>query len=154
MPTLLPPLADGTAPDGRSRQIEWEFGDVEAGLAGADEVLDETVFHQSLSHQPLETRTTMAYWQNGKVYVYPSVQSTAQGSSVRWLEWAGVSPNDVVLVNEYHRRGIWQQDQRLSAAGVSDSALAKKAGKPVMMRVTRREENFFGRVADRVSKAG
>ena len=52
---------------------EWSVGDVEAGLAEADVVVDEMVFHQSLSHQPLESRSCMAYWQNGKVYVHAGV---------------------------------------------------------------------------------
>ena len=64
-------LADGRLPMGESTD-EWSVGDVDAGLAEADRVLDETIFHQSLSHQPLETRSCMAYWQNGKVYVHGS----------------------------------------------------------------------------------
>ena len=74
--------ADGTLPMGEPTD-QWEFGDVEVGLAGADLVLDETVFHQSLSHQPLETRTTMAYWQNGKVYVHPSSLANQRRSQKR-----------------------------------------------------------------------
>ena len=42
---------------------EWEVGDVEAGFAEADLVLDETVFMQSLSHQPLETGRR---WRTGR----------------------------------------------------------------------------------------
>ncbi len=133
---------DGNLPMGESTD-QWEFGDVEAGLADADVVLDETVFHQSLSHQPLETRTTMAYWQNGKVYVYPSVQSTARtvGPVARW---AGVSQSDVVLVNEFTGGGFGSKISGYPQL-VFPILLSKKAGKPVMMRVTRREENFFGR---------
>jgi xanthine dehydrogenase molybdenum-binding subunit len=40
----------------------WEVGDVDAALAAADLVLDETLVFQSNSHEPLETRSTMAYW--------------------------------------------------------------------------------------------
>ena len=33
-------------------------------------VLDETFVTPNTSHQCLETRTAMAYWQNGKVYMH------------------------------------------------------------------------------------
>ena len=62
----------GEMPTGGEVTDEWEVGDVEAGFAQADLILDETVFMQSMSHQPLETRTAMAYWQNGKCYLHVS----------------------------------------------------------------------------------
>ena len=122
---------------------EWSVGDVEAGLAEADVVLDEMVFHQSLSHQPLESRTCMAYWQNGKVYVYPSTQSVARtvGTLARF---AGVEPSDVVLVSEYCGGGFGSKIAGAMSMRIP-ILLAKKTGKPVMMRVTRREEHFIGR---------
>ena len=135
-------LAEGRLPMGEATDV-WEAGDVEAGLAEADLVLDETLFHQSLSHQPLETRTTMAYWQNGKVYVYPSVQSTAR-SVGPVARWAGVSPSEVVLINEFTGGGFGSKISGYPQV-VIPILLAKKTAKPVMMRVTRREETFFGR---------
>ena len=79
---------------------QWEVGDVEAGLAEADLVIDETVFHQSMGHQPLESRTSMAYWQNGKCYLHTSTQSTQRthGAAARGI---GIAPEDLVLVAEY-----------------------------------------------------
>ncbi len=122
---------------------EWEVGDVEAGLAEADLVLDETVFHQSMGHQPLETRTAMAYWQNGKCYLYVSTQSTLRthGPAARGI---GIAPEDLVLVSEYCGGGFGSKiagfvQMRLPAL------LSQKAGKPVMMRITRQEEHFIGR---------
>ena len=55
---------------------------VDAGFKTADLVLDETFVGNSTGHQPLETRTAMAYWQNGKVYIHGSTQST-QTDAVR-----------------------------------------------------------------------
>ena len=68
----------GTLPTDGEVTDEWEVGDVEAGFAAADHIIDETVFQQSTGHQPLETRTAMAYWQNGKCYLHVSTQSTAR----------------------------------------------------------------------------
>ena len=70
-------IDNGVMPTDGEITDEWEVGDVEASLAEADLVVDETIFHQSTGHQPLETRTAMAYWQNGKCYMHCSTQSTA-----------------------------------------------------------------------------
>ena len=59
-------------------QVEWAVGDVDAGFADADLVLEETVTHQSLTHHPLESRSAMAYWQNDKLHLYTSTQSVAR----------------------------------------------------------------------------
>ena len=48
----------------------WEVGDVDAAYEAADLKLDETVVFGSNSHEPLESRSAMAYWQNGKVYLH------------------------------------------------------------------------------------
>ena len=122
---------------------EWEVGDVEAGLAQADLVIDETVFHQSMGHQPLETRTAMAYWQNGKCYLYCSTQSTVRthGPAARGI---GIAPEDLVFVAEYCGGGFGSK-----IAGFIQmrfpALLSQKAGKPVMMRITRLEEHNIGR---------
>ena len=64
---------------------EWAYGDLEAGFAEADIIIEEHSYNQSTSHQPLESRTTMAYWEGGKLYVYPSVQSTARSPGCIWI---------------------------------------------------------------------
>ena len=62
----------GKAPD------EWSYGDLEAGFKNAAIVVDETFVVQSTGHQPMETRSAMAYWQNGKLYLHGSTQSVAR----------------------------------------------------------------------------
>ncbi|MEO2198661.1 MAG: molybdopterin cofactor-binding domain-containing protein, partial [bacterium] len=71
-------LAPGEIPMDAEAAAEWEYGDLAAGFAEADVIIEEHSYSQSTSHQPLESRTTMAYWEGGKLYVYPSVQSTAR----------------------------------------------------------------------------
>jgi CO/xanthine dehydrogenase Mo-binding subunit len=58
---------DGALPTG-APGVEWAYGDLEAGFKQSDLVLDETFHTQSTSHQPLETRSAMAYWQSGKLF--------------------------------------------------------------------------------------
>ena len=122
---------------------EWELGDVEAVLADADLVLDETVFFQTLSHQALESRTAMAYWQNGKCYLHASLQSAAasHGPAARWV---GVSPDDLVLICEYCGGGF---GGKITGTPIERLAplLSKKINRPVMMRVSRDEEHAVGR---------
>ncbi len=133
---------NGVMPLGGEVTDEWQVGDVEAGFADADLVLDESVFSASLSHQPLETRTAMAYWQNGKCYMHCSTQSTArtEGGMARWI---GVDPEDLVVISEYCGGGFGSKISASMQARIP-ALLSKKVGKPVQLRVTRQEENFFG----------
>jgi CO/xanthine dehydrogenase Mo-binding subunit len=64
----------GQLPRGKAPE-EWSYGDLEAGFKNAALVLDETFVTPDTSHQTLETRTTMAYWQNGKVFVHTGTQA-------------------------------------------------------------------------------
>jgi len=130
-------LPMGNAPD------EWIYGDVDSGFKNAALVLDETFVTPDTSHQTLETRSAMAYWQNGKVYIYTGTQSTAQTlpAIARWLN---ISPDNVVFISEYTGGGFGSK----ITGGVSmiiPALLAKKTNAPVMMRVSREEETFIGR---------
>ena len=137
----------GLAPDEIPMDAEaadaWSYGDLAAGFEEADVVIDEHSYHQSLSHQPLESRSTLAYWEGGKLYVYPSVQSTNR-SVGPIARWAGVEPSNVVLVNEFTGGGFGSKATGYVQAQIP-ILLSKKIGKPVMMRVTRRDETAFGK---------
>ena len=132
----------GRMPMGKPTE-EWTVGDIEGSFKNAALVMDETFVTPNTSHQCLETRSTMAYWQNGKVYVHTGTQSTAQTVPAigRWL---GIDPANVVFISEYTGGGFGSKitgDITL----VIPALLAKKTGAPVMMRITREEENFIGR---------
>jgi CO/xanthine dehydrogenase Mo-binding subunit len=131
----LPMMAD--APE------KWAYGDLEAGFKEAALVLDETYVTPDTSHQTLETRTAMAYWQNGKVHVYTGTQSTAQ-TVLGVARWVGIDPSNVVVVSEYTGGGF---GSRITGAIslVIPVLLSKKANAPVMMRVSREEEHYIGR---------
>jgi CO/xanthine dehydrogenase Mo-binding subunit len=122
---------------------EWVQGDVDAALAAADLVLEETLFCHSVSHHPMEPRTAMAYWQNGKLYIHNSVQSTAQ-SRRGIADRLGLDLDDVVLISEFCGGGFGSKI-RGSVSEVIPALLSKKAGRPVMMRFTRAEETLMGR---------
>jgi CO/xanthine dehydrogenase Mo-binding subunit len=89
---------DGQLPTGRPTD-EWTFGDLEKGFAEADLVLDETFVGPNTSHVPLETRSAMAYWQNGKLYMHCSTQSVMRTVSAV-ARWVGIKPEDVVIISD------------------------------------------------------
>src|SRR5215471_9593368 len=69
--------AEGRLPMGEPTE-QWPYGDLDAGFKSAALVLDETFVVQATGHHPMETRTAMAYWQNGKLFIHCSTQSVAQ----------------------------------------------------------------------------
>jgi xanthine dehydrogenase molybdenum-binding subunit len=132
----------GRLPMGKTPD-EWSYGDLDAGFKNAALVLDETFVTPDVSHQTLETRSAMAYWQNGKVYVHSGSQSTDRTvpAIARWLN---MDPSKVVFVSEYTGGGFGSK----ITGGVTmiiPALLSKKANAPVMMRISREEETFIGR---------
>jgi xanthine dehydrogenase molybdenum-binding subunit len=135
-------LKKGRLPRGKTPD-EWTYGDLDSGFKNAALVLDETFVTPDTSHQTLETRSAMAYWQNGKVYIYTGTQSTAQTlpAIARWLN---IDPEKVVFISEYTGGGFGSK----ITGGVTmiiPALLSKKTNAPVMMRISREEETFIGR---------
>jgi len=133
---------EGRLPMGKATD-EWTVGDLEVGFKNAALVMDETFVTPNSSHQCLETRTAMAYWQNGKVFVHSGAQSTAQAvpAIARWL---GIAPENVVFVSEYTGGGFGSKITGAISL-IIPALLAKKTNMPVMMRISREEENFIGK---------
>ena len=133
---------EGRLPIGKAVE-EWSVGDLDAGFAAAALVLDETFVVPSTGHHPMETRSAMAYWQNGRLYLHCSTQSvvrTVDGVA----RWVGIEPSQVVLISEYTGGGFGSKGGG-SVTMAIPALLSKKAGAPVMMRVSREEESYFGR---------
>lgn len=131
----------GKMPMGKP-QVEWSYGDVEAGFKNAALVLDETYSMANNQHHVLEPRTALAYWRGDKLHVHTGTQSNVQtvGSIARWMN---LPPEKVVLIAEYTGGGF---GSRATGAVICmiPALLAKKANAPVMMRITREEEQYIG----------
>ena len=130
-------LPMGKAPD------EWTYGDLDAGFKNAALVLDESFATPDTSHETLEPRSAMAYWQNGKLFMHTGTQSTAQTlpAIARWLN---MDASNIVFISEYTGGGFGSK----ITGGVTmiiPALLAKKTNAPVMMRISREEETFIGR---------
>jgi CO/xanthine dehydrogenase Mo-binding subunit len=127
----------GHAPD------EWSYGDLDSGFKNAALILDESFVTPDVSHQCLEPRTAMAYWQNGKLYLHSGTQSTAQ-TVPAIARWMNLDPDKVVLISEYTGGGFGSKVTG-TVAMIIPAILSKKLNAPVMMRISREEEHFIGR---------
>jgi CO/xanthine dehydrogenase Mo-binding subunit len=135
-------MKSGRLPMGKTPD-QWSYGDVDAGFRSAALVLDETFVTPDVSHQTLEPRSAMAYWQNGKVYIHSGTQSTAQ-TRPAIARWLNMDAEKVVFISEYTGGGFGSK----ITGGVTmiiPALLSKKANAPVMMRISREEETFIGR---------
>ncbi|MFO7311474.1 MAG: xanthine dehydrogenase family protein molybdopterin-binding subunit [Bacillota bacterium] len=124
--------------------VEWSYGDVEAGFREAALVLDETFVTQANAHHSMEPRSAMAYWQNGKCYLHASLQSVANAAPgiARIL---GIRLEDLVLISENTGGGFGSKAAGYPQLAIPALLSRKAGGRPVMMRVTRLEEFYFGR---------
>src|SRR5205809_4707064 len=95
----------------------------------------------------------MAYWQNGKLYLHGSTQSTMQtvASVARWVfpppkdaAEGAANAAKVVIISEYTGGGFGSKIPG-SIFMCIPALLSKKANAPVMMRMTREDEHFVGR---------
>src|SRR3984885_71048 len=90
--------AQGRLPMGKTPD-EWSWGDLDAGFKNAALVLDETFVTPDVSHQTLESRSAMAYWQNGKVYLHTGTQSTTQ-TRTALARWLNIDVDKIVFISE------------------------------------------------------
>jgi xanthine dehydrogenase molybdenum-binding subunit len=130
-------LPMGKAPD------EWSYGDLDAGFRAAAVIVDETFVVQSTGHQPMESRSAMAYWQNGTLYLHGSTQSVARTVDPL-ASWLAIDASNIVLVSEYCGGGFGSKGAG-AVSMVIPALLSKKTGAPVMMRISREEEHYIGR---------
>ena len=133
---------EGGLPIGKAFE-EWNYGDLDAGFASAAVVLDETFVVNSTGHHPMETRSAMAYWQGDTCFLHCSTQSvvrTVDGVA----RWVGIDPSKLVLISEYTGGGFGSKGAGAVSMAIP-CVLSKKVGAPVMMRVSREEESYFGR---------
>ncbi len=130
-------LPMGTVPD------QWSYGDLDAGFKSAAVVVDETFVVQSTGHQPMESRSAMAYWQNGKLFLHGSTQSVIRTVDPL-AQWLGIDAANIVLVSEYCGGGFGSKGAGAVSMAIP-AMLSKKTGLPVMMRISREEEHYIGR---------
>ncbi|MCL2457675.1 MAG: xanthine dehydrogenase family protein molybdopterin-binding subunit [Desulfobulbus sp.] len=122
---------------------QWSYGEVEASLSQAALVLDETFVTPNVSHQALETRSALAWWENGKLHLAVGSQSTSQ-TVPAIAKWLNMDVNDITVISEYTGGGFGGKGTA-SVAAIIPALLAKKAHAPVMLRASREDEQSIGR---------
>jgi len=136
-------VPEGTLPTGEP-VLDWSYGDVDAGFAEADLVLDETFVTAGMSHHSMEPRSAAAYWENGKCFVFGSSQS--QSFMIPDLaNFVGVSPAELVYVAETCGGGFGSKGTAYATMAIPAHMSKKLGGRPVMMRISRAEEYYLGR---------
>ena len=131
-------------PDGEGKSdTEWMVGDIEAGFAAADLILDETVVHQSVTHHPMEPRSAMAYWQNGRLFLHTSTQSLVRTRQAVAGQ-LDLDIEDVVLIGDYCGGGFGSKITG-SPIQLVPALFSRKINRPVMLRIHRAEESYLGR---------
>jgi xanthine dehydrogenase molybdenum-binding subunit len=118
-------------------------GDVDAGMAEADEVFREVYRTQHTSGAPMEPRVALAAWEGERVTVWKS--GRAVYADQRTLAGMLEVPLEAVRVITPTMGGSYgnKDESRLSAIVAQ---LARRAGRPVRGQYTREEEFLFGRL--------
>ena len=117
-------------------------GDVVAGLAAAEVVVEGTFRTQVQTHSALETHGVVADWKPDGLTVHASTQGT---STVRdeLAEIFGLQKSRVRVLTEFMGGGF---GAKFGAGnfGVLATHLSKKAGAPVRLMLDRKEEHLAG----------
>ncbi|MBI2987541.1 MAG: xanthine dehydrogenase family protein molybdopterin-binding subunit [Deltaproteobacteria bacterium] len=124
------------------KPILLERGDVVAGMAEADVVVEGTYRTQATSPLSLEPRYCVARWQGGRLTVWKSSRNV-YGDRRRLAKVFGLPPEGVRVIGLYLGAGFGAKDETRLAA--ITALLARKTGRPVRMGYTREEELGFGK---------
>jgi len=120
----------------------WTFGDLDAGFKKADLILDESFVTTSNIHHCLETRSCMAYWENGKCIVHGSTQSQSMVKPAL-AGMLGIESKDLIYIAEYCGGGFGSKIVTHPTMAIAP-LMAKKTNRPVMLRISRAEEYAIG----------
>jgi CO/xanthine dehydrogenase Mo-binding subunit len=123
--------------------VEWTKGDPAAAFAESALVLEESIVHQSLTHHPMEPRSNMAYWEGDRLFAFVSTQSSQQ-TKFALAGALDMDPENITFVSEFCGGGF---GSKISGSTIMQvpALFSKKIGRPVMLRITRYEENYIGR---------
>ncbi|MFT3771851.1 MAG: xanthine dehydrogenase family protein molybdopterin-binding subunit [Minicystis sp.] len=115
-------------------------GDINAGFAAAEAIVEGTYRTQVQTHSPLETHGVVASWGSDGLTVYASTQGT---STVRdeLSTIFNIPKTEVRVVTEFMGGGF---GAKFGAGnfGVLAAHLAKKAGAPVRLMLDRKEQHM------------
>jgi xanthine dehydrogenase YagR molybdenum-binding subunit len=135
--------------------MTYSRGNIEAGFAAADVVLEQTYSTACEIHAPTETHASVARWDGNRLIVWDSTQGVfpVQQGLVQTFK---VPASSVRVIGQYMGGGFGSK-LGLSKHTVIAALLARKAARPVKLHLTR-EESFLAvgnRPANKITlKAG
>ena len=121
---------------------EWSYGDIESGFSQSDLILDESFVTQGLSHQSMEPRSALAYWDADKCILHASSQS--QSFPVPAVaRYIGIEPQNLVFIAEFCGGGFGSKGGAYPYVAIP-ALMSKKINRPVLMRISRAQESQIG----------
>lgn len=136
------PLVRGGSNLAGRKPILLVRGNVEAGLAEADLVVEEHFKTQATSPLALEPRYSLAWWDGECLTVWKATRNV-HGDRNRLAHVFGLPHEQARVFGGYLGGGFGTKDETRLAA--LTALLARKAGHPVRMGYTRKEELAFGK---------
>ena len=123
------------------KQVSLQFGDVEAGFAEADLVLEDSFYYEGNTHLPMEQHATVAVPEDeGRVTVYSSTQ-TPHYAHRALTKVLGLPASRVRVVATPNGGGFGGKSDPFNHEIVA-AKMALKLGRPVKVTLTR-EEVFY-----------
>ena len=124
------------------KPIALERGNVEEGFAQADRIFEDEFATQSHSGAALEPRAAVAAWEDERLTVWKSSRGIHADRLSLSLS-LGIPREDVRVVGPHMGAGYGNKDESRLAA--ITSILARRAGRPVKIELSREEEFVAGR---------
>ncbi len=132
----------GREPAGAEFTREWEFGDLEAGFAEAAAIVEEPFVTIGYPHHSLESRTCMAYWENGRCYFHGSSQSQS-ANNAGLARMLNIDLADLVFINEATGGGFGSKIGPYPYMAITGQ-FSRQLNRPVQLRITREQEFYIG----------
>lgn len=120
-----------------SESSDYSRGDIEAGMAEADEKVEVTYNTPIEHHHPMELHAIIASWDNGKVKAYAS-QQMIDNAAATIADTFQIPKKDVRVIAPYVGGGFGSKLHAKRHVILAIMA-AKKTGRPVQLTVTRHQ---------------
>lgn len=118
----------------------YRRGNIQKGFQEADVIVEETFRTQSALHNCLETHGAVASWNGDELTVWESTQSIYHVQKYL-AEFFKLPLNKIRVICEYMGGGFGSK-QSSGKWSVMAALLAREAGRPVQLMLTRKEENL------------
>lgn len=137
---LIPPpeWSKSNLLEGMARTMSRDWGDIDEGFKEADHIFENEYSAACIQHMPMEPKAFLARWDDGKLTVWASTQRPflARHTPARVL---GIPETRVRIVVPYVGGGFGSKGEAPRHVLIA-ALLARKAGRPVMLTLTREED--------------